>query len=767
MQGKINVIKEKLLSTKEAKELFLEALFFVIAFSLTPVRFLFGIYPFGIALLGGAKKQAPFVFAGSLLSVLLFMDVKAVYVVALIGEMGLRISASLIKRADFVKTELGQNHGSKIAELLFCESVELRVAIATLTSLGVSIYTVIANGYIYYDIFALVFGVVFVGIITFCLSGLWNDGKREGLLIGIGALLFSLSFALSGKELFGIDVVVFLSYSAVLYASKCLGGIKGAAFGVLLGVAQGGVMSSTLGICGLVGGFLWSLSPYLSIMSAFVLSIGYAISLIGYEAVVLIMPELLASSLIMYPLLRFELLPRPAPLHKKEVKGMESYRIESASHHLKLRMEELTEAYSGVAEILKGIGEKTKAPDKRGYLDMALETSESYCYSCPKHDICWKRDIETTNKNINRMGRVLFANGDVTRNDVEEKFLHRCPNIDRIMEDLRNKNKEIFKGSIKNDKMEALSQGYGEVSKILSSAFDAESKTVVERELTDKAVRIGSSMGLVCDKIEVLRGKKREVVATGVDIQRSKCTSEALRQEMERGLCLSLEEAQIIELDEYAILKIEEKHNFSMEIKCQTLSLGEKEQNGDSFGHFVFGSQQYMVICDGMGSGRDASLTSGLCIDLLKKMLSVSQDKRTIMSMLNSLVRAKNTECSSTVDLFQLDLVSGEGAFVKSGACPSFIKRGDQVYKLQSKTAPLGIIKSLDAEELSFNVAKGDICVMVSDGVIPTKQDCHWLMQYLSDYKEEDIDFLSREIVKEAKKRGGNDDITVICGVIN
>ena len=766
MQAKIKMLKERLNLSSEAKGILFEILLFTLAFALTPVRFLFGAYPFGIVLLGGAKRQAPFVFAGAVLSTLFFMEEKTVYVVALVAELGLRVASSFIKRADFVKAELGEKQGKKLTEALFCEGTELRVAVASLTALGLGIYTVISNGYVYYDIFAMVFNTVLVSIVTFCITGLMEEERGQRFLVGLGALLFCVAYALSGVELFGIDLVSFLSYGAVLYVSKSMGGIKSAALGVLLGVAQGGAMSGALGICGLVGGFLWGISSYLAIMSAFILSMGYTIGLMGYEAVTLLMPELLAASLVMYPLLKFEALPRPAPLQKKEVKGTRTYKIESSSHELRRKMAELSQAYYQVSSLLRGVGEKTKAPDKRGYLDMSLEMCESHCYTCPKQEICWKRDVETTNKNINRMGRALYNNGEVVKEDVDERFLHRCPNIDIIMEELNSKTKEIALSNVKNDKLESCAQSYEGVAKIIDHVFEGIKQAEVNKELTDKAVRVAAGCGFIADKIEVFNGASKEIIAAGVDIQRSKCTSEALRQEMERALSLSLNEAEILDEDGYVTLKMETRNNYTVETGCLTNTPDEESQNGDSYGVFTCGARQYMVICDGMGSGRDAHLTSELCVGLLKKMLAVSSDKNTVMAMLNSLVRAKNTECSSTVDLLELDLVSGEGRAVKSGACPSFVKRGEKVFKLQSRTVPLGIMKGLDAEELAFTVRAGDVYVMVSDGVVPSKQESHWLMQYLTDTKESDPDALARDIMREAQKRGTKDDMTVICGVI-
>lgn len=760
-------IKKRMELSQGAKELLFEILLFALGFALMSVKFLFGTYPFGIALVGSTKRKLPFALAGATLSVIFLMDASIPYLVALIAITGLRIAASFVKRSDFKKTELGTSNGKKIADVLFNEGVELRVVVASLVALGIGIYTVIANGYLYYDVFVLVFNTVFVSILTYCLCGLFEGREKKSFLFGVCAILFCIIYFLSGREIGGIDFTIALSYASVLYISKNYGGVKGAAVGLLLGVAQGGVLSAALGIGGIVSGFLWSLSPYLAIMSSFILSLGYSISIMGYEAVIYLTPELLAASLIMYPLLRFEVLPKPITVNKEDGKGMTVYHLENRSAEIKSRVSSLSQAYSNVAKSLKKVSQRTKNPDKRGYLDMALEICEEHCCLCPKQNICWSRDINTTENNINRMGEALFVKRQVLKTDVEEKFLHRCPNIDKIMEELNKRNKSILAQSVKNDKLDVCAQDFESVSKIMDSLFKDETCIEVDKELTDKAVRVCAMCGLVCEKIEVVGKDAKKIIATGVDIQRSKCTSLELRQEMERCLNLSLKEAVITEEDGYATLKIESENKFKVEISSKAYTKDEGEINGDSSLCFESGSKQYMIICDGMGSGRQAQLTSQLCIELLNKMLSVTNEKELVLSMLNNLIRAKNVECSSTVDIFELDLISGEGSFVKSGACPSFVKRGENVFKLQSKTAPIGIMKALDAEELSCTFNKGDICVMVSDGVVPSKQDSRWIMQYLTDFSGNDPKELAQGIMQEARRRGTRDDMTVLTAVIN
>ena len=763
LQAKLKELREKFTISSEAKEIFWEIGLFILGFFLMGTRFLFGTLPFGIAFISASKKYTPFVFAGAILSVVFLMSSSVLYIVALVGLLGLRIAASFIKKkGEFQKSQLGEKQGDRIAKSLFCEDKELRVAVGGLCALGIGIYNVISNGYVYYDVFVLVFNTVFVCILTYCFTGAFEERGGQSYLLGLGTVAFALIYAISGIEIFGIDISIILSYSIVLYSSKHLDGIKAGAIGLILGISQGATLSATLGVGGVVSGFLWSISPYLSVMCAFILSMGYGIAMLGYEAIVFLTPELLAASLIMYPLIRFELIPSPSFL-KSKGGSMEIYRLETENGLMLKRADKLCVALGQVAGLFKEISDKTKSPDKKGYIDMALECCEASCYACPKESICWKRDSDTTKENINKMGIALFTKKEVVKTDVTEKFLHRCPNIEKIMEELNKRNKELLLRGVKNDKLDVSSQDYEMISRLIIDTVRGEG-VVKDKTLSDKAVRVGAKCGLVCHTIEVVGDVEKCVIATGVDIQRSKCTAETLKEEMEKGIEIALGETEIF--DNGTDLTIVMRKKAEIDVTVYKSEFSPREENGDTAASFKAEETEYMLICDGMGSGREAHLTSYMCSSFLETILGACNNIQLCLSMLNSFVRAKNMECSSTVDLFSINRITRQGRLIKCGAAPSFVKRDKEIYTLQAKTAPLGIMRGLDAEEISVTLNKGDICVMVSDGVVGSKQDAKWLTELLQEYTKP-TEELCCDIIREARaKEGKKDDMSVIVAVI-
>ena len=104
---------------------------------------------------------------------------------------------------------------------------------------------------------------------------------------------------------------------------------------------------------------------------------------------------------------------------------------------------------------------------------------------------------------------------------------------------------------------------------------------------------------------------------------------------------------------------------------------------------------------------------------------------RSALEMLNCFVRGSGGEQFTTVDLMEADLYTGRARFIKSGAAPSFVIRNGQLYRLHSKTVPVGIMRALDAEAVSFELMAGDTVIMMSDGVTGSYEDCPWLYELL------------------------------------
>ena len=173
----------------------------------------------------------------------------------------------------------------------------------------------------------------------------------------------------------------------------------------------------------------------------------------------------------------------------------------------------------------------------------------------------------------------------------------------------------------------------------------------------------------------------------------------------------------------------------------------------------------YTLVSDGMGSGREAALTSGISASFLEKLLSAGCPMRSALELLNCFIRGARGECFTTVDLMEADTFTKRARFIKSGAAPSFILRDGQIYRIHSKTVPVGIMRALDAESVAFDLEGGDTVVMISDGVTGSYEECPWLYEVLCDdkMKDEDAQKIAKYIAEQAAINTGKDDDITVC----
>jgi serine phosphatase RsbU (regulator of sigma subunit) len=174
------------------------------------------------------------------------------------------------------------------------------------------------------------------------------------------------------------------------------------------------------------------------------------------------------------------------------------------------------------------------------------------------------------------------------------------------------------------------------------------------------------------------------------------------------------------------------------------------------------------LLTDGMGTGKSAKRVSDFASEIIAELLKSGRDKTTSLHLLNKLLNQRPDESAVAVDLFIFDRILGEGTFVKSGGAPSYIKRGNSVYRIKSETAPLGSMPMLDCEKIRVEVSEGDFIIMLSDGVSQSAEDSPWLLDFLSKPYDGDESSLARDILDLSKQNhnGPLDDMSVLVAKI-
>jgi stage II sporulation protein E len=196
--------------------------------------------------------------------------------------------------------------------------------------------------------------------------------------------------------------------------------------------------------------------------------------------------------------------------------------------------------------------------------------------------------------------------------------------------------------------------------------------------------------------------------------------------------------------------------------------------SGDNYA-FVESEKGRMTILlsDGMGSGEKASASSERVLDLMEKMLEAGYGVDTAISLVNSALVAQGEEENiSTLDVCDFDLHNGQCNFIKVGGAASFIKRGNMVEQLSSKSLPLGIFPGVESEVIPRELTNGDYVVMLSDGVLDALDLNHYeeaLEHYLSGIQDRNPGEMADKLLQFVLHCGGGripDDMTIIVAGI-
>lgn len=222
--------------------------------------------------------------------------------------------------------------------------------------------------------------------------------------------------------------------------------------------------------------------------------------------------------------------------------------------------------------------------------------------------------------------------------------------------------------------------------------------------------------------------------------------------------------------DECSIV-IEETPKYHMTSYAAIRAKDGETSIGDSYSFAKNSDGTYLtIVSDGMGSGPEAGVESGLAVNLIEKFIENGFSEKTAINTVNSIMAMKFNEDEkfTTMDMNIVDLYTGETEFIKIGGVVSFIKRGEEVKVIKSNSLPFGILDSVDISSEKVKLKHGDIIVSISDGILDIDKNnvgsYYWLQEYLK-YADTNPSALSRDILEKAMVLSGGkvwDDMTVL-----
>ena len=308
--------------------------------------------------------------------------------------------------------------------------------------------------------------------------------------------------------------------------------------------------------------------------------------------------------------------------------------------------------------------------------------------------------------------------------------------------------------------LEALTQ----ICRIMNEVAQASDRErEMNEDMTEGLEEVFSSCGFPDGVIRAFGDRRTHVICAGEDSDGMLITSDKLKAGLEEKIGAPLLPAEYFRRQDMVLMECEAAPIFKVE-GAYASRAGGAEISGDSIRLFETPDKLYCaMIADGMGSGEIARRTAELSSSFSAAMLGTGAGISGVLSMVNTLVKHGIDECSVAIDTFIIDLMRPDARFIKSGAAPSFIKRGTSLFRISSRTLPMGVLGGVDAEEIRSDVHAGDTVFMFSDGVCDGHDGAAWLIELLGGNLPQGAEQIAEYVLKRSAEQGrGTDDMSVV-----
>lgn len=181
-------------------------------------------------------------------------------------------------------------------------------------------------------------------------------------------------------------------------------------------------------------------------------------------------------------------------------------------------------------------------------------------------------------------------------------------------------------------------------------------------------------------------------------------------------------------------------------------------ENGDRCAVFTgIRDLQYVILCDGMGTGMGAAQEGRTALQLLRRLLTAGYPASAAIRCLNSICALRYRAGAVTVDLLEVELRSGKARLYKWGAAPSYLLNDLGAERIGIASPPPGLSVTEQVElQYRLSLRRGERLVLVSDG-IGQEEALHCCSANFRIVTGE----LARNLLRQGTL-GGEDDATVV-----
>lgn len=569
---------------------------------------------------------------------------------------------------------------------------------------------------------------------------------------------------ISTGKVIAIVVILF----AALNGGFGMGSATGVSMGIAFDIAGGaGFHSMAYGFSAMIAG-VFSKAGKLALTAAFILT--HAVIAVVCSPGEVNIPSLYETFMasVIFMLIPDRWLPDLKYLFDPRIRGR--MRPGMMNPVLRRRISGASAAFNELHEAIKTSIDRSAGKNGQDIAKVFDKAAEKVCRTCALKGLCWERDCIYTFNVMNDITPVLIRKGRITTTDIPQHFESRCLRPEQLVEAINHEMKSYlsmrrFRNRININRGIVLGQ-YSEVAAILKRVAEDVASGVVED--MEAGVKIERLLYDVEDpSVTVWRNGagRMHVEIEAADLAPVNARLDRFVEEAGRILGIRPGEPEYISDISGDRIRIREYETFSVKIGVASRKRKNSSISGDTGTYFkTEEGVVYVILSDGMGSGREAAIESASVVRLLERFIRAGIETESALRTLNSALMLRNIDEGgfATVDLLEIDLFTGLMRIFKCGAAPTYIRDGEKIRLVSGKVFPPGsVLLPTISDVTTQSLGGGEVLVLMSDGAyLPENDD--WLRKELKEYDGASPKKLAVKIsVQSASLSSDVDDSTV------
>lgn len=388
--------------------------------------------------------------------------------------------------------------------------------------------------------------------------------------------------------------------------------------------------------------------------------------------------------------------------------------------------------------------------------------SAEVCTNCHKRLACWYNSYDITRRGFKKMSELVEITKDNFPYELED-----CLHKEELIKAFEKSTREKMTAKLMSLRFAESQRLLFEQIKIIEEIVEAAGERIdvrysepISKMILEKLTKYSFNAKNV---IAYYNSQNRLLVELYFSYAEAPKNCVRICDLIADELKLSLDYIEPINSGKEVRIRVFERPAYTLEAYGASLCAENSGETGDTSAVFSDGTGiSYVILSDGMGSGRAAAIESRMVVAMFKKLISSGVNYPSAIKLINSIMLTKSEEeAFATLDAVRIDLDTCGFTIIKSGASATLVRHRGQVMKISSPTFPIGVIEETNAFAHSYDFEENDIIIMFSDGI--NENEYQFIKELLLG--NDDLKYIVDEICAKADLFNSNlrqDDITVI-----